>query len=370
MSLVNIIGNLFGSTPNQPKAYAQYGLDELNSMTFFERAKLQDWRLELVTLGFTGVFVILFFIGDFYNKSLVTGFLNGINDTLKQNFYQVGVSKDELYIKDSSENYSSYATGRDNISRVNIDIKLRPRHNIFVWFLEGVISFFTEAVKKPIDKVDIVIYPSFAYDNFISAIVSKLGMNDYRKFNYFLSLTKTSDSAKIPESFVFMSEGNEFQEKILTEKLLSSLDIQAANFIRYFAFTDQSTERPESIEGFAPLRRVVVSLQIPSSKKDYEQVCKLLESIFDIIDKLASKEISFKPESLKKVLKTRENEIEKVQKAMELEKQEIEAEEKAKLKREERDRIRNLSPAEQAKLEKKEQERKQKKLQKKQRVRM
>ena len=75
--------------------------------------------------------------------------------------------------------------------------------------------FFTGNVVAPEDKAEIIITPLAQYDNFISAVVSKLGMNDARKFNYFLSLCKTTDSPNLPESFVYMSETNEFQEKSL-----------------------------------------------------------------------------------------------------------------------------------------------------------
>lgn len=352
------------------KPYTSYSLDELNEMSIIQRILINDWKLELITLSFTLAFAFLFKLGDWYNNKLVEDFMAGIKGTLTKNFYQVGTSKTDLYIKDSAENYSSYATGRENIAKVNIDFKIRPRNNIFVWVIEGVLSFFTEFVQKPIDKVDIVIYPNFQYDNFISAIVSKLGMNDFRKFNYFLSLTKTSDSSKLPESFVFMSEGSEFQEKILTDDLVDSLSVESASYLRYLSFTDQATEKPETPEQCEPFRRVVISLKLSTSKSDLEKISKTLEAVFDIIDSIAEKKITFKSEALKKVAKTREAELSKILKAIELEKQEIEAEEKAKLKKEERDRVRNLSPEEQAKLEKKEMEKRQKKLQKKQRVKM
>lgn len=352
------------------RGYLQHSLEELSDMSIWERVKLNDWRLEFYTIGFTVVFAILFKVGDLYNKKLVTGFLNGIKGTLEENFYQVGVFKDALYVKDSPENYSSYATGRENINKINLDFKLRPRNNIFVWFLEGVMSYFTEFVQKPIDKVDIVIQPSFVYDNFITAVVSKLGMNDYRKFNYFLSLTKTTDSTKLPESFVFMSEASEFQDKVFDGEIAQSLDIEAASYIRYIAFTDQATEKPETTEEFSPYRRIVISLRLPSKKENIAQVSNTLRAIFSVIDQLADKSISFKSESLKKIAKAREGELGKLQKALEVQRLEAEAEEKARLKKEEREKLRNLSPEEQAKIEKKEMERKQKKLQKKQRVRM
>lgn len=351
-------------------SYMLYNLDQLNEMSIFERAKLMNWNLEIMTLATIGIYVFLFKLGDMYNQNLVNRFLLGLKSTMDENFYQFGTSKENLYVKDSSENYSSYATGRENISRVNLDFKLRPRHNFFVWILEGIMSYFTEMVQKPIDKVDIVIHPSVPYDNFISAIVSKVGMNDFRKFNYFLSLTKTSDSSKLPESFVFMSEGSEFQDKLMTPALEEALDVEASSFIRYLAFTDQATEKPSTPDGYAPFRRIVFSLKLSSNKKHIKQVSDILDAVFSVVDDLAEKKLTFKQEALKKVVKTREVELAKVLKAAEFERQEAEAEAKAQLKKQERDRIRNLSPEEQAKLEKKENDKKQKKLQKKQRVKM
>lgn len=341
-------------------------------MTLIERLKVHNWGLEYLTLGFTIIFIILFKAGDVYNQYLTTSYLKGLGDVFKKNFFQYGVTEKELYIKDSSEDYSSYATGRINIAKVNIDIKLKPRHNIFVWVLESVMSFFTDSVVYPTDKVNIEITPSpeANLDNFISAIVSKLGMNDFRKFNYFLSLTRTSDSANIPESFVLMSEANEFQEKTLTPELKKALTLQAASFLRFIAITDQPIERPETIAECAPKQRILISTTLTSNADELAQLSEILAAIFNLVDQLASKQITFKSDALKKIVKTRELEISKIKKVLDDVKQEELAAEKAKLKRAERTNLRNLSREEQIKLEKKEAEKRQRKAQRKQRVKM
>lgn len=341
-------------------------------MSLLKRLSLNDWRLELFTLSFIAGFVVLFWIGDRYNTYLVKNFLALVKGAFTNNFYQFGVSPTETYIKDSSESYSSYATGRENIAKVNIVFRLKPRHNLFVWIMETALSFFTTSVPAPSDKVEITITPanSNVYDNFIAAVVSKLGMNDFRKENYFLSLTRTSDSSNLPESFVYMSEVNEFQEKITTPDLKNALTLQAASFIRFIAFTDQPAEKPESLQELIPRRRVVFSINLTSNKKELAQVQEILEALFAIVDKLATKEISFRSEAVKKVVKTRENEIAKINKIKEDIKQEELAEQKAQQAREERDKLRSLSREEQLKVEKKAQEKKQRKLAKKQRVRM
>ncbi|ODV80188.1 DUF1682-domain-containing protein [Suhomyces tanzawaensis NRRL Y-17324] len=360
------------TTNNSPKRYAEYTVEELTNLTILQRIQLYDWRVEAVTLLFTIAFVVLYKIGDVYNQSLVTKYLKGLERSFTKNFFQYGVTSDKLYVKDSSENYSSYATGRANIAKVDLTFRLVPRHNIFVWILETVMSFFTENIYAPVDKVEIVITPSkdVQYENFIAAIVSKIGMNDFRKFNYYLSLTKTSDSANLPESFVYMGEANEFQDKITTPELKQALSVQAASFLNYVAFTDQPVERPENLNDLIPKKRVIISTGSISNKDQLNQLNSILDAVFNLIDKLAAKDITFKSEALKKVVKARETEVAKINKAREeLKKEELLAE-KAKLRKQERDRLRNLSSEEQAKLEKKALEKKQKKQQRKQRVKM
>lgn len=340
-------------------------------MTILERIQANDWKLEYITLAFTAVFVILFKLGDFYNQWLVTNYLKALKGVFTKNFAQYGVSSDgSLYVKDSSESYSSYATGRANIAKVDLTFRLAPRHNSFVWILETLLSIFTESVQAPTDRVDIVITPSAEYDNFILAIVSKLGMNDFRKFNYYLSLTKTSDSARLPESFVFMSEAAEFQDKTLTEELRQSLKLDTASFLRFIAITDQPTEKPATIPECQPVRRIVVSTKLVTGSDQLAQISKVLNSVFNLVDHLATKKILFKPEALKKIVKTREVEISKIKKIDEEIKAEKLAEEQAKLKKQEQARLRNLSSAEQEKLEKKALEKKQRKAQRKQKLRM
>lgn len=344
-------------------------MEELSAMSLFERLKTNDWRLESFTLGFILVFALLFKLGDWYNQSRVTSFLKGVRGVFEENFHQYGVGEGKLYEKDSAENYASYATGRKNIAKANIVFRLAPRQNLIVWWMEMAFSFFTESVLYPTDRVEIVLTPSADYENFISGVVSKLGMNEYRKFNYYLSLTRTSDSALLPESFVFMSEVNEYQEKTFTAKLAESLKLSMASFVRFVAFTDQPADRPEALRDLIPHRRVVVSLNLVTGKKELAEVSELLAALFDVIDKIAEKEITFRPEASRKVVKAREVEISKIKKLEEAVRQEELAEELAKVKRQEREKLRNLSRDEQLKAEKKAQEKRQRKAAKKMKVR-
>lgn len=339
-------------------------------MTLWQRMKTADWRLELFTLIFTIVFVVFYKGGDLYNYSKVSAFLAGVKDVFEQNFFLFGVGDGKLYVKDSSESYSAYASGRENIAKVNIQFRLAPRQNIFIWGMEALFGFFTDSVPPPEDRVDIVVTPSVDYENFITAVVSKLGMNEYRKLNYYLSLTKTSDSPLLPESFVFMSENNEYQEKTFTDKFAASLKLPMATWLRYVAFTDQPVEKPEAIRDLLPVRRVVISAKLATGKEELAQLSELLAAVFDIIDQIASGEITFRNGAALKIVRAREAEIAKIKKNEELAKEEQLAEERAKIKKQERDAYRQLSREEQLKQDKKAQEKKQRKMQKKMTKRM
>lgn len=338
-------------------------------MTLWQRLAINDWRLELFTLAFIFVYIVLYKAGDWYNGTLVTSFLGGLRGVFEENFFQYGVGDGKLYVKDNSESYSSYATGRENIAAVNVVIRLAPRQNIFIWIMELLFSFFTESVPAPKDRAEIVVTPSVDYENFISAVVSKLGMNEYRKLNYYLSLTRTADNDKLPESFVQMGEVAEFLEKTLTEKFAASFKLSMASFIRFVAFTDQPIEKPGAIRDLLPHRRVVISVNLVTGKEQLAQLSELLASVFEVIDQIADKTITFKVDASRKVVKNREIELGKIKKIQEAEKQAELAEEKAKLKREEREKIRNLSRDEQLKAEKKALEKKQRKAQRKTRMR-
>lgn len=338
-------------------------------MSLLQRLKTNDWRLELFTLAVIFGFAFLFKIGDYFNYRKVSSFLSGVRGVFEENFALYGVGSGKLYVKDSSENYSSYASGRENIAKVNINFRLAPRQNAFLWAIESIMSMFMESVIAPEDRVDIVITPSAQYEHFITAIVSKLGMNDYRRLNYFLSLTRTTDSNLLPESFVFMSEANEFQEKTFTEKLSSSLNASMASYLRFVAFTDQPQEKPEVLRDLIPQRRIVISSKVVTGKKQLADLSQLIAAIFDVVDQIAAKEITFKIDAARKIIKAREAEIDKIKKVQEQIKQEALLEEQAQLRKKERDDFKKLSRDEQLKAEQKAQEKKLRKSQRKMRVR-
>ncbi|ODQ82487.1 hypothetical protein BABINDRAFT_5446 [Babjeviella inositovora NRRL Y-12698] len=366
-----LAASLFAAvSAEEVKHYSNYTLEELQAFSFLERVTLYDWRIESFTVTFTVVFVGLFFFGNRYNQSLVTTWLEKHRALLQAQFFQVGVHRDELYVRDDAENYSSYATGRANIAALNIQFRLKPRHNVFIFVIETIMSYFVDAVPTPLDRVEIKITPGpdANVDAFIWALVSKNGMNDHRAHNYFLSLTRTTESTDLPQEYVYMSESPEFNTLAAgLKKVLPG----ASRFFRFLAVTDQAQERPQALVDLVSQPKIVLSMTVPTSQKDLDASVELLGATLSLADTLASKEGKFRADVLKKILKTRDNEVAKILKIQEDIKNEELTDKRIREKREARDKLKQLSPEEQAKHEEKErkkEEKKMKKKQKKQRV--
>ncbi|CAN3372602.1 hypothetical protein DIURU_004904 [Diutina rugosa] len=367
MEALNSVAKFFVQTPlNANITYAEF-----QAMSFAGRVKAQNWSLELVTSVMVASFVGAYILGNWYNTKKANNFFNGLKGVLNENFAQVGVSPDPKapqLEKDTPEQFTGYATGRENIASVAFQFTLQARQNFLVWFFEFVLSFFFPSIPKPEDTCEITIYPSQQYDNFIAGIVNKNGMNDHRQKNFYLSLTTTNDSSLLPVEFVYMTEVNELAERITTDKIKNNL----FKSLRYVAFTDLPVSKPEEIADLIPRRRIVVSVDITSDKAQLAQLSELLEGLFEVVDGLAANEIKIRPETLKKIVKTRDNEVNKIRKLLDEDRELRKQEEAAQKLREEAEARRRLSPQEQLKLEKKEQEKKRKKMLKKQqqRVRM
>ncbi|KAH3668861.1 hypothetical protein OGAPHI_002616 [Ogataea philodendri] len=355
------IFTLFGTCLAQEatKKYSQYTPAELSELGLVERLKLYPWTLEMISVGFISVYFVSYYVGSRYNDKLVNKFINTNLELLKEQFYQVGVTRSQLLAKDDAENYSFYATGRLNIESLTAKIKLQPRQNIFVWIMESLLSFFIDSASSTKDVVDLVFQidkeASTKYDDFIWAIVSKDNMNSIRNENYFLSLTRTAESAKLPLEFVFMNEVPEMNEVLYHKKFNSILE-KCKGFLSFIAITDQPAEKPELVADLVKSKRIVVQMKIPQSSADLEASNELLKFLLnDFIEYVISKGF-FIGELNRRPKKTRENELAKLKKVEET----LKKEELANKKLEEQKKQKaSMSAEKQRKLEKKQLERKQ-----------
>lgn len=333
-------------------------------LSILERLIKYDWSKELIIFGSIIAFVVAHLYGASTNKKKVESWIDAHREVLKEEFFQVGFKNGKEYVAESPVDYVSFATGRLLINSFTANFTLKGRQNIISLILEYVLSFFFN-VPAPADTVDIAISinKNTPLNGFVFAIVNKEIMKRAREDKYYLSLTKTTDSDKLPVNFVFMSEAPEVTESLFTPELEEAIQ-KAANVLSYVAFTDQRAEHPEKVEDIESFPRIVLKLKFPSNAEEAKISAQILSATLNLVD-VASKQ-KLRPETIKKLKNVRETAVKKINKIQDEKKAEELAQKKAEEKREERNRISKLSPAEQKKHEEKERQKEQRKMRSKQ----
>ncbi|ODQ65260.1 DUF1682-domain-containing protein [Nadsonia fulvescens var. elongata DSM 6958] len=348
--------------------------DEWTDIGLLGRITTYNWKSEIIIVGLIAAYVCLHYFGVSLNQKKADAWFASHEPTLAKQFYQVGVTpvgaaNQKHFEKDSPTEFSTYATGRVNIANFIARIELKGRHNLVVLALEYIISFFF-TIPAPVDRVEIRINPSndAQVEDFIFAVVNKDGMNDARQDNYYLSLTRTSDSDKLPINFVFMSESAEITETVFSRELKAAVK-GAENVLEYLAITDLPVDRPNTLEGLKPQPRIILKTKLPTTEEEYKVSSRIIEAALNLVDSLASK-AKWRPEVAKKIMATREAETKKIQKTLDAAKAEELAAKKLEAKKEQAQQSANLSPEAQRKAEQKRKEKEQRKLKSKQSKRM
>lgn len=332
-------------------------------MTFRQRLVAYDWSKELIILGFIILYICLHYAGVGFNNSKVSSWIKAHREVLFSQFYQVGCvpNKDgqkdfDLVVSDSPTSFTTYATGRVNINSLTGQFELLGRQNFITLAMDYGFDFFFSG-KTPKDKIELTIVPSdpSAIEPFVFAVVNKSNMRTAREDNYFLSLTRTSDSAKLPPTFTFMSEGAEINETLYSKELAEAID-GSDKVLEYLAVTDLPGPAPALLDDLKPSPKIVLSLKFPRNEEQAKASARVLNAAINLVDVLVAKK-AWRPEIVKKIRATREAEVKKALKSLDIQKQEKLAQKKAEVKREQEANLAKLSPAEQRKAEQKERER-------------
>lgn len=175
------------------------------------------------------------------------------------------ISPEKILKEQSAQEFTSYATGRQNVAFVDVSIKLPKRFNPVIYFVDYVFSFFFESWNAPVEKVEYTAYAfdgkekdlvpvpandtsslkvnNSTYDGFIWAVVHKNAMRALRQDRYDASITFTRDSPKLPSWVTVMTESAEITDTLLTPELIKAIE-QAGNDFEYLIVTDQPNDKP------------------------------------------------------------------------------------------------------------------------------
>lgn len=368
----------------------------------WERTQLSDFRNEAILLPFLILAIVVHLWGTKTNRRKSKKWMAAHAPVLGSEFALVGygskptqvegeVTADslpaELLVEKTTQDFQSYATGRQNIAWVDLKLQLLRLSNPPLMGAEWLLSLFFESFQAPRQVMETIIYSfdgnekkfvlpgvpgseevapkvgNSAYDGFVFAIVNKSAMRHLRDERYDVSLTYTKDHAKLPAWATVMSESAEVTEAMLTKDLIAAVE-KAGEALEYLIVTDQPIEKPTKLEEAVPRKRLYLCTKVPSGS-DYSNTLPLFQTVLRLPDHLVQS-AHFRPEILRKLNQTREAEIKKLKRVSDEEAEEERKRVAEKVKKEERDRkMRGMTADEQRKFLEKESTRKQKRDEKK-----
>ncbi|KDQ20763.1 hypothetical protein BOTBODRAFT_26780 [Botryobasidium botryosum FD-172 SS1] len=260
-------------------------------------------------------------------------------------------------VADGSSDFSVFSTGRRGLYALHTVFTLLPRQDIFQLIFEYAWTL-VQLDYKPQDEIllDFKLRPSAA-PSFVWGVVAKDEMRPLRGTRWDLTFTRTSENAAVDSTLSVMSEYADLTDTIIGSpqtaaffKLLKDPAVLAV--FRSLIITDQPEERPESgpIPADRKERRVLLRLTSPTSSQ-LDASVQFVKSVFGFVDLLDGK-LGLRPETVKKLEKTRKDlDDELTKEALAEKKQELEEEKRAAKRKAEEERVSKLSAAEQQKYQ-------------------
>ncbi|KAF9701201.1 hypothetical protein EKO04_000927 [Ascochyta lentis] len=367
----------------------------------WERTTADDFKLEMYILPFLFAIIVVHVWGTKRNRSKARNWAKSHVPVLQNEFVQVGYLQpaegstgvgnddlagalaeaaklDKVLREKKADEYTTYATGRQNTAFVDFKLTLAKRFNPFLRFGEHILPLFFESFPPPQERLEATAYvfdgqetkiapvygktdakkvPNSTFDGFVFAVVHKDIMKRLRDDRYDLSLTTTRDHAKLPVWTTVMSESAEVTDTLLTPELIKAIH-DAGDAFEALVVTDQPLDQPKTLDDTKPRKRINLSLKLQS---DYTNTLPVFTQFLRLPDHLASA-AHFRPEALRRIRQTREEQISKIRRLDEEEKAEERKLAADKLKKEQRDaKLGRLSADEQRKFLEKEREKKSKK---------
>lgn len=253
---------------------------------------MSDFKQEGIILGIILILVSIHLAGTRRNRTKAKAWISALAPILQKEFALVGfggrktltpeqIENDglaktlasdslelpqELMQEKSLQEFKSYATGRQNVAFMDLNLTLLKRYSPFTMFFDYAMSLFFESIPAPVERIEAVLYPfdgresatvsgqlpgvhelrkepKSTYDNFVWAIVNKDTMKKLRDDRYDVSITTTKDSPKLPIWATVMSESAEVTDMLLTPELIKAVE-GAGELLEHLIITDQPIDQP------------------------------------------------------------------------------------------------------------------------------
>lgn len=228
-----------------------------------ERHSLSEFRLEGYIIGIIAILLAFHLYGSRRNRSKAKTFMAKHLAVLKREFAQVGFGGESHIREKSLFEFEAYATGRQNVAFLDINLVMKKRFNPILGGVEFILGSLFESFPPPVDRVDAVLYPfdgreaktvpsipgnepkveKSSYDGFVWAVVNKNCMQAVRDERYDASITSTKDNSNLPPWLTVMSESAEITNLLLTPELAEAAK-KAGDLLEYLLISDQPTDKP------------------------------------------------------------------------------------------------------------------------------
>jgi len=244
-----------------------------------ERHSLDEFKQEGVILVLLLGIIAIHLFGTSANRKKAKSWITAHAPVLQKEFAVVGFGHrrsltggaetdqqvDDLMKEKSLQEYSTYATGRQNVAFLDFNLTMHKRYSPLSMIAEYGLSLFFESMPAPVERMEAVLYPfdgreasvvppqvpgaqevrkdKSNYDGFVWAIVNKDTMKQLRDDRYDVSITSTKDSAKLPTLFTVMTESAEITELLLAPELIKAVET-AGDLLEHLIITDQPVDQP------------------------------------------------------------------------------------------------------------------------------
>jgi hypothetical protein len=280
-----------GATSGRPYTYTKW-------YRVWERTSPKDFMTEAFVIPFILVIVLIHLWGTRKNRRKAKGWMQAHAQPLQSEFAVIGYGgrrmpslddvqssgllqalnsndlniPEQLMKQKSVQEFSTYATGRQNVAFVDVKLSMYKRYNPLLLGSEWLISQLFDSVAA-LERMEATAYTfdgkekdfvptpgnqgldmmetrskgsTSTYDGFIWGIVSKLTMRKLRDERYDVSLTSTKDHPKLPNWVTVMTEAAEITDKLLTNELAKAIEEAGEDRFEYLIVTDQPVDKPRS----------------------------------------------------------------------------------------------------------------------------
>ncbi|SCU92971.1 LAFA_0F13982g1_1 [Lachancea sp. 'fantastica'] len=410
MSILTPLVKLADALNQLNAKYTALTFQEQKALTITERIRFYNWTFEFWAIGCVGLIYLFHVIGTKINKNRADNLFKGFKHCFDElAFAKIGFStksgQNQLFVAENNNTwFTSFATGRSSVESITVRARLLARFNPLSILMEKSLGLFMPSLFESDTEefVDVTIKANGVYVTsatadlpkspndpaavlskfkFVTSIVNKSDMTKARENNYYLSLTHTSESEKLPFQYVFMSENNQLNSFFdhYGGPALKTLLSESANFLSVMAFTDLPEAKPVTEKSWERNQqpRCVLRFKVVTADADIALLTKLVTAAVGIID-AATQDYVQKPtkafvtsDILKRSANLRSQELAKIVKVMKQAERDLLQEKKQEQEREKRRESRNkISGEEQDKHEQKMREKRERRQRNKQKMRM